>query len=308
MKRVLVTGGAGFIGRHVLGTLVARGFEVHAADLRPCAEQASGVRHYQSDLLDARQVADLMDGVRPSHLLHLAWYAEPGAFWASPQNLRWVQASLDLVQTFVAQGGRRAVIAGSCAEYDWNYGYCSETLTPLVPGSLYGACKHALQVMVAAFARQMSLSAAWGRIFFLYGPHEAPSRLVASVIRSLLERQTAKCTHGLQIRDFLHVEDVADAFAALLASEVTGPVNIASGKPVMIKDVVEEIALQLNGHDLIALGALPVSANDPQLLLANVERLTKEVGWRPRLDLKTGITSTAQWWRNHLRESRDAIE
>jgi nucleoside-diphosphate-sugar epimerase len=308
MKRVLVTGGAGFIGRHVLPALAGREFEVHTADLRPCVEYGSGVRHHQSDLLDARQIADLMATVRPSHLLHLAWFAEPGAYWTSPENLRWVQASVGLLQAFASQGGRRVVMAGSCAEYDWNYGYCSENLTPLRPDSLYGSCKHALQIMVSAFARQASLSNAWGRIFFVYGPHEAPARLVASVIGSLLRRQTASCTHGLQVRDFLHVEDVAEAFAALLASEVSGPVNIGSGRPVMIKEIIAEIACQLDRRDLVALGALPVPANDPPLVVANVQRLTQEVGWKPRLSLQTGIASTIRWWQEHLGEPLDAME
>jgi nucleoside-diphosphate-sugar epimerase len=308
MKKVLVTGGAGFIGRHVLPALAARGFEVHTADLRPMEQSAVQIRHHPCDLLDADQVRDLMAAVGPSHLLHLAWFAEPGVYWTSPQNLRWVRASLRLLQAFTDQGGQRVVMAGSCAEYDWSYGYCTESLTPLQPGSLYGACKHALQVMVSAFARQESLSSAWGRVFFLYGPHEAPSRLVASVIRSLLMKQTARCSHGLPVRDFLHVEDVAEAFAALCDCEVTGPVNIGSGKPVMIKDLIDEIARQLDGRDLIALGALPAAANEPPLLVANVERLTREVGWQPRLDLTTGLGSTIRWWQDRLREPHDASQ
>src|SRR5512139_1633254 len=158
MNRVLLTGGTGFIGRHVAAALTRRGFEVHSAERHTPAELTSEARHHRCDLLDARQVSDLMAAIRPSHLLHLAWFAEPGAYWTSPENLRWVQASLGLLQAFAAQGGCRVVTAGSCAEYDWRYGYCSETLTPLRPDSLYGACKHALQVMVSAFARQASLS------------------------------------------------------------------------------------------------------------------------------------------------------
>jgi nucleoside-diphosphate-sugar epimerase len=78
MKKVLVTGGAGFIGRHVLPALAARGFEVHTADLRLVEQSVVRIRHHQCDLLDAAQIRDLMTAVRPSHLLHLAWFAEPG--------------------------------------------------------------------------------------------------------------------------------------------------------------------------------------------------------------------------------------
>ena len=205
MKRILVTGARGFIGRHCLPLLVARGYEVHAVSSQRITANASDVYWYQADLLDPSQVLALVTKVRAGHLLHLAWYTVPGKYWTSPKNLRWVQASVSLLQEFVAHGGQRVVMAGSCAEYDWRYGYCSEAVTPLAPRTLYGTCKHSLQLVLSAFAKQTGLSAAWGRIFFLFGPYEHPDRLVAFVIRSLLKGEAARCSHGNQIRDFLYV-------------------------------------------------------------------------------------------------------
>jgi nucleoside-diphosphate-sugar epimerase len=99
----------------------------------------------------------------------------------------------------------------------------------------------------------------------------SPEPAGGPVIRwSLLMKQTARVLARPSDSDFLHVEDVAEAFAALCDSDVTGPVNIGSGKPVMIKDLIDEIARQLDGRDLIALGALPAAANEPPLLVANV--------------------------------------
>ncbi len=228
MTRVLVTGASGFIGRHALPLLVGRGYDVHAVtrtDLRPAA--MDGVRWHRCDLLDGAQSDAVVDEVRPTHLLHFAWYATPPDYWTSPDNLAWVEASLHLLRRFAQLGGERAVLAGTCAEYDLAHGYCSEELTPLRPATLYGASKHALQVVSA----RAEFSTAWGRIFFLYGPAEHPSRLVASVIRALMQDHVAPCSHGRQVRDFLHAQDVASAFVALLDSEVEGPVNIASGFP-----------------------------------------------------------------------------
>jgi nucleoside-diphosphate-sugar epimerase len=153
--------------------------------------------------------------------------------------------------------------------------------------------------MLFAFANQASLSAAWGRIFFLYGPHEHPSRLVASVIRALLRGEPAPCSHGNQIRDWLYVQDVADAFVALLNSDVTEPVNIASGQPVSIRDVVYRIAGHLGREDLIRLGAVPTLANEPPFLLADIRRLREQVGWRPKFTLETGLAQTIEWWASH---------
>lgn len=303
MKRVLLTGATGFIGRHCLPALLAKGYEVHAVSSQALAVGSPGVHWHRADLLNSQQVAELTANVRATHLLHLAWFAVPGKYWTAPENFRWVQASLDLLQAFASQGGERVVVAGTCAEYDWRYGYCSERVTPLKPSTLYGVCKHSLQIMFDAFAGQTRLSAAWGRIFFLYGPHEYPGRLVASVIRSLLQDEPARCSHGNQIRDFLYVEDTAEAFVALLEAQTTGAVNIASGRPVTLKDVINVIAEKLDRQHLIQLGAVPVPASEPHLLVAEVERLTGEVGWSPKYDLRAGLDATIEWWRKPSAES-----
>lgn len=298
MKRVLLTGATGFIGRHCLSSLLANDFEVHAVSSKqPSAQSSDAVTWHQADLLDTEQAGELIKRTQPTHLLHLAWYAVPGKYWTSSENLRWVRASLNLIESFRQHGGERVVAAGTCAEYDWNYGYCSEQLTPLAPATLYGTCKHSLRLILDAYAAQTGLSSAWGRIFFLYGPHEYPSRLVASVVRSLLRDEPSRCSHGKQIRDFLYVQDVADAFVALLASDVAGPVNIGSGNPLALKDVVYRIADMLGRRELVHLGALPAAEGDPALLVAQTSRLNQEVCWSPRFSLDAGLEATIAWWR-----------
>ena len=128
-------------------------------------------------------------------------------------------------------------MAGSCAEYDWSrVAVCHERSSPLADeagtATPYAACKIAMQRSLEEFGRAHGLSSAWGRIFFQYGPGEHRERLVASVIVNLLEGREARCTHGRQIRSFLHVEDAGAAFAALLASSVQGPVNVGSGERI----------------------------------------------------------------------------
>ena len=297
MNKILVTGAGGFIGRQTLLPLLTSGYEVHAASLVPADDSPASVRWYDHNLLDSSAMDDLIHSVRPTHLLHLAWYAVPGRFWTAVENLQWVVASLQLIQAFQKNGGQRAVFAGTCAEYEWGHDLCIEQETPLRPASLYGVSKNALQQIMSAFARQVHLSTAWGRVFHLYGPNEMPERFVPSVIISLLNGHEANCTEGKQIRDFMHVADVASAFVALISSSVEGPVNIASGNPVTLAGVAQYIAKQLGAVDRLRLGARPSAPDDPPVLVGATNRLASEVGWHPSIPLEDGLDATIEWWR-----------
>ena len=298
MKTVLVTGATGFIGRHALDPLVAREFRVHAVSSKRVTAQGPGITWHVADLCEPDAVRALLASLRPSHLLHFAWSVVPGGAAAAGQNFRWVRATLNLVENFTAVGGTRAVLAGSCAEYDWRFGYCVENLTPLAPRSYYGVCKHAARLSCEGFCEDLGVSLAWARIFFVYGPHEPLPRFVPSIVSALKQRVPAPCTHGAQLRDYLHVRDAADACAALLDSEVRGPVNIASGQPLRLHDMATHIARSLNGEDLLRMGARPAPPDDPPLLVGDVRRLTTEVGWRPRYNMQTGLDDTMAWWMN----------
>ncbi len=300
MKTVLVTGGAGFIGRHCLTRLVEGGYDVHAVSRAADHPAAAGVEWHVADLLENGSAHRLIRTVRPTHLLHLAWCTEHGAFWTSPRNLEWVGASLSLVREFCEAGAaERLVAAGTCAEYAWQSGTCIENQTSCVPSTLYGTSKHGLHVILERYMAQTSVSCAWGRLFLLYGPDEHPKRLISSVTRSLLADEPALCTHGNQIRDLLYVADAAEAFVTLLDSDAPGAFNIGSGRPVRLADAIHQLASQLGRPELVRLGALP-PRDEPEILTADITRL-RSLGWSPRHSLKDGLKLTIDWWIDQRR-------
>ena len=300
MKKILVTGASGFIGRHTLTPLLQAGYEVHAVSFKKKKENETSIKWHQTDLKNSTQTQDLIGKIQPTHLLHFAWCAEPGKFWTDPENTQWVEASFNLIKKFHAQGGKRVVISGSCAEYEWNKSIYSEKATSENPATLYGKCKQELQIKVEAFCHEVDLSLCWGRIFFVYGPYEHPARLVSSIVRSLLKNEPAECPHGNQKRDLLFVEDVASGFVSILENEITGIVNIGSGEGVALKDVIKTIGDKIGRSNLIQMDTLLSPANDPPILVADTKRLTEEVGWVPKFDINTGLDRTIKWWKDTL--------
>jgi nucleoside-diphosphate-sugar epimerase len=291
----MLTGATGFVGRHALVALTQAGHEVHAV-ARGSGSDATGVSWHEADLLAG---CDVVRDIEPEVLVHLAWYAEHRKYWSSPENVRWVEGSLALLRAFAAVGGRRVVIAGTCAEYEWSRDVYPES-APLRPATLYGAAKHGLHVIASAFLETGEIELAWGRLFFLYGPHEAPDRFVPSLVRSLLAGEVAPMSDGGQRRDFLHVADAGTAFAALADSSLTGAVNIASGDGLALRDLARQIASLAGDVDLLRIGAIPRRKNEPPSLVAEVSRLREELGWAPRIALEDGLRDTVAWWRERL--------
>jgi len=219
---------------------------------------------------------------------------------ASPESLEWTRASIDLLRRFREAGGERCVIGGSCYEYDWRYGYCNEQLTPRQPDTLYGAAKLGLAETMLGYCAASGMSGAWARMFFLYGPNENPKRLVPSVILSLLKGEPALSSHGRQVRDYMHVRDVADGTAALLDSAARGAYNIASGQATTIVTIVQTLG-ELSGRaDLLRIGAIAARANDAPLVVGDPAAAKRDFGWEAAIPLREGLTSTLDWWRSEL--------
>jgi nucleoside-diphosphate-sugar epimerase len=296
MNRVLVTGASGYVGRQTLAPLARLGFEIHGLSRHPLDEPACA--WHALDLFDSAAVAAAIGAIRPTHLLHLAWTTEHGKFWTDPANAAWHTATLELVERFIAAGGRRCVIAGSCTEYDWSGATpLSEADTPLHPATPYGQAKAATFRDVQGKAAAAGLSYAHARLFFSYGPFEQPQRLVPAIIRALLKGEPARLTAGTQQRDFIDVRDLGRCLALLLASGIEGAINVASGAGVPVARIAGLLGDMLRRPDLIRLGALPLPREEPPVLVADISRLANDVGARAEIALEQGLADTIAWWR-----------
>lgn len=302
MKSVLLTGATGFVGGCAIAPLLEKGYTVHAVTSKSeLPKSDENLIWHKANLLDSDEAENLLEIVRPTHLLHFAWYVEHGKFWNATENVDWLKASLHLVQKFVECGGKRVVVAGTLSEYEESEeDFLSEEIK-LDPQSLYAATKTALYQTLEKYTEVVGVSFAWGRVFFMFGKHEPPNRLVPAVIRSLLNNETAKTSHGNQIRDFMSTEETAQAYVALLDSDVRGAVNIGSGEARTIKELVLEIAASTGSSpENIQFGAVQSPKNEPKRVVADVARLRDEVKWKPSRSFSQQIAETITWWKKEL--------
>jgi UDP-glucuronate decarboxylase len=276
-----------------VGPLLQHGYEVHAVSRTP--GELSGVHHHSVDLFDESAVSRLLENVRPTQLIHLAWYTEPPEYWYSPLNATWEIHSLQLFEAFVRNGGRRLVGTGTCAEYEWGADVLSEAATPEIPATPYGCAKLSLKRRAEKLVADAGVSFAWARFFFVFGPHEREGRFVPSIINPLLRNESANCRNGDLWRDFLYVDDAGDALVALASSDVEGTVNIASGTGSQLGSVAREIGAMIGRADLVHIASNGSVTSEPKLLVADVSRLKREVGWEPRYTRHEAIERTIDW-------------
>jgi nucleoside-diphosphate-sugar epimerase len=242
---VLVTGATGLVGSQALPALAALGFEVVGLARRPPA--ASPFRHVQADLFD-----------------------HSGLFWTAPENLDHVAATLVLAR---AAEGVRFVGLGSSAEYDWTTGaHPRREDEPTAPATLYGTAKDAARRLLAA---HLDARFAWARLFHIFGPGEPPARLVPAIAAALRAGAGYTVRHGLLRVDYMATADVGTALAALVASDVAGPVNIGSGEAVTLGDLARQIATLVGGS------GLAVEDGAPAAMLPDLTRLREAVGVPP---------------------------
>jgi nucleoside-diphosphate-sugar epimerase len=190
-------------------------------------------------------------------------------------------------------------MVGTCAEYDTDRGFLRED-GPTKPSTLYAATKLSMNLIGQQMAALAGIDFAWARIFYLYGPDEDERRVVPALIRALLQGKHFPATKGEQVRDYLHVDDIAAGLRLLLERGANGNFNISSGEPVTMRRLMEIIGEATGRSELIEYGALPYRDWDPRFICGDSQRL-RALGWSAKYGLKEGIAETVHWWRSKLR-------
>lgn len=300
---MLVTGAAGFLGSHLVPRLIDAGADVCALDqLRaqrwPELERA-GVGSALRD--DVRSLAEPVHDptlARVDTIVHLAAVGvAPGASDVRDVVNGNVDGTLAVLLA-AHRLGARVVYCGSCFEYGSGAQWSEDALP--APTSEYGAAKAAGWLLAHAFARRTGLEVISLRPFTMYGPGEPPSRLVPSVVRRALAGRPIDLTPGDQARDFVYVEDAADAFvaAATCREAVGGTFNVCTGAPVTVRDLVHAVLNATGSTSEARFGALPYRPTELTILSGDPSQAARVLGWRARVSLEEGLRRTIAWFRD----------
>jgi dTDP-6-deoxy-L-talose 4-dehydrogenase (NAD+) len=268
---LLLTGATGFVGRQVLRALTEQGCAVRVvaregtqARLAPSAALERIIPTPDLWAEDAAWWAGACRGVDTA--IHVAWYAEPGAYLQSPVNAACLAGTLRLAQGAIAAGVRRFVGIGTCFEYDLDAGHLSVD-TPLRPSTPYARAKVDAFRALARMLPPAGIAFAWCRLFYLHGEGEDARRLVPYLRARLAAGEPAELSSGTQVRDYLDVAEAGRQIAQVALGNGQGPVNICSATPVTVRELAERIADEYGRRDLLRFGARPDNPVDPPVVI-----------------------------------------
>ena len=263
---ILLTGGTGFVGSHILDVLCNRGLEVKVISRPASSVKLASWPSIEEVILtdnlfleDEEWFCGVLDGV--DSIIHASWYAEPGQYLDANLNLECLSGTIRFAKAADLVGVKKFVGLGTCFEYKESLEPLSID-SPLSPSSLYAATKGACYSVLSNFFKDKATNFAWARLFYLYGDREDSRRLVPYLRDRLSKGKIAELTSGEQLRDFISVEKAAEVLVDIACGDLQGPVNICSGNPISIKDLAESIAKEYDAEDCLRFGARRTSSSD----------------------------------------------
>ena len=304
MRRVLVTGGAGFVGARVVQRLIEQDHDVaivlrSTSDTRRLHGLLDHCTVLQGNLTNLEGLRTSIHAFAPQGVVHLAWEGVHGAERNNLIQMSNVSSSIDLFQLTGEIGCSNFVGLGSQAEYGLLSGRVDES-APTKPTTIYGAAKLATGCLLERAAVANNRPFAWLRLFSTYGPDDDPSWLIPYTIRKLLAGERPLLTKAEQTWDYIHVDDVADAIVSALHTSAFGIFNLGSGQARPLREIIEYLRDAIDPDLLLGFGEVEYRPDQVMHLESDIGALHTATGWTPRVSLEQGLSSTIAWHRATL--------
>ncbi len=298
--KIFVTGATGFLGSHLINDLIEHDHEVavllrHGSDTWRIRELLPRVKIIPGDLGSLETASNEIAAFGPEAVAHLAWRGVGNIDRNSPTQAQNIADCVNLAAKLIDLGISAFVGAGSQAEYGPYPRAITEDDLPH-PTTLYGHAKLASYAMTSELCRQRGTRFAWLRIFSTYGPKDAPSWLVPSLIRTLSEGKRMALTACEQRWGFLHARDAASAFRlALTRRQASGLYNLGSSDAPPLQQTVSAIRDLVNPFAELGFGEVPYRPDQVMVLQADMRRL-QSLGWKQEVEIHEGLSETVAWF------------
>ena len=306
--KMLVTGGAGFIGSHLSRELVKRGAEVFLID-KPgiSTTRIKGILdkvslHYV-DVTDFDSLRNCISEIKPQKIFHLAACVDVTRDWNIVDKIINVniKGTLNLLRSLDGVNYDCFVNTGTSEEYGDNAVPFRENQIPH-PVSPYSASKVSTTMFCQMLHKTMSLPIVTVRPFLTYGPGQESQMLIPSLIKSVLTGKSFKMTKGEQTREFNYIDDIVQGFilAGTTAEAIGEVINLGNEVEYRIKDVVRMIASLMGSAIKLEIGVLPYRPGETMHFYCSNEKAKKMLGWRPDVSLEVGLKRTIDWYKESL--------
>jgi nucleoside-diphosphate-sugar epimerase len=295
--RILVTGATGFIGTAFRRAALVEGHQL-AGLIRPeeagaSLESGDAMRWLEGTL--AEPPWSEIAAFEPEACVHTAWITTPGSYLDSPENALYYEWSLGFLKGLARLGARHVIVLGTCIEYQLGPAPLSESNTPLAPSTPYARWKNELRSALELEFAKSDVALCWARLFYPYGVGEHPQRLCSTVIRKLLREEKVVLQTPRSTKDYIYVDDAADALLMIVDQSVRGPINLGTGQGVTVREIADLSGQLVGRPELIEVASQP-SADAFSHVVADASRL-RSLGWRPKFSLEVGLNRLIQ----HLR-------
>lgn len=286
MKKVLLTGATGFIGKNAIEPLIRLGYEVFATKLPDDKVENNKVHWVNCNLFNSDDIKQIFAEIKPRYLLHFAWDTRPEIYLEDNSNFEFLKASLDMLKFFKENGGKRAVFAGTCFEYQFGTEMLYED-SPRNPQTTYAKCKNYLNELASLYCKNNDISFGWGRIFYVYGKNENIRRLTGKIIKHLKDNKKFIVPNSQLVKDYMYTKEIAKAFVEFLDSNIEGDVNICTGEGISLGDYCKKIAKKMGKMHLLQLWEEPTP--EATFVVGSNEKLKIEVGFIPAYSIDAAL-------------------
>ena len=261
--KVLVTGAAGYIGRHVVKAFLDAGHSVYASDLGFKGVDERAIKVYEDIFSGDREIYSKFE--KPDVLVHLAW--RDGFVHNSEAHMKDLSSHVQFLNNMIDGGLKYLTVMGSLHEIGYWEGAVDEN-TPCNPMSMYGIAKNALRQELLLYVKDRNVNIHWLRAYYIYGDDSRGSSIFAKLYQAEQDgKEEFPFTTGKNQYDFIHVDELAEQIMkASIQSKYNGIINVCTGKPISLAEKVESYIIENNMSIKLKYGAFPDRPYDSPII------------------------------------------